>query len=182
MNASPQPYFPATIRMGGAAKWVSVPPTETFTKRRPSVPYFRRGEGSSSKRCRARRSAQIVMAAGSVMKEPRSGPIVRIAAHQASGVLPPRPATAPMHLSAKERTGRVEAIAMMTTTNIGSVKWTFATKPSTVRHPFIATAVRRSGIAQMPKTASTSPRKWRTSTRKLCPSPPFSFSIRCWRR
>ena len=107
---------------------------------------------------------------------------MRIAAHQAIGVFPPRPATAPRHFSAKERTGRVEAIAMTTTTNIGSVKWTCATKPSTECQPFITAAERRSGIAQMPKTASTSPKKWSISTRKLCPSPPVSFAVRCWRR
>src|SRR4029077_7292861 len=35
----------ATIMTGGAAKWVRVPPTEMFTKRRPSVEYFRRSLG-----------------------------------------------------------------------------------------------------------------------------------------
>ena len=48
MNVRPQPYFAATIRTGGAAKWVRVPPTETFTKRSPSVPYFSLVEGFSS--------------------------------------------------------------------------------------------------------------------------------------
>ena len=34
----PHLHFSATISTGGAAKCVSVPPTETFTKRSPSVP------------------------------------------------------------------------------------------------------------------------------------------------
>ena len=42
------PHFPATISTGGAAKWVSVPPTETLTNSRPSVAYFRLRLGSRS--------------------------------------------------------------------------------------------------------------------------------------
>ncbi len=37
MNGVSQPQRSATIRTGGAAKWERVPPTETLTKRSPSV-------------------------------------------------------------------------------------------------------------------------------------------------
>ena len=66
----------------------------------------------------------MVIAAGSVMKEPSSGPTVRIASHQAAGVPPPRLATRRSTALGEPTTGRVEAIAMTTTTNIGSVKST----------------------------------------------------------
>jgi mRNA-degrading endonuclease toxin of MazEF toxin-antitoxin module len=61
------------------------------------------------------------MAAGSVMNEPKRGAIVRIDIHHAAGVLPPRPATARSARAASVTTGRVDASAMMTTTNKGSV-------------------------------------------------------------
>ena len=64
------------------------------------------------------------MAPGSVMKDPNSGPIVRIVNHHADGVLPPSAATRCSTDCAKATTGRVDAIAMMTTTNIGSTKCT----------------------------------------------------------
>ena len=67
----------------------------------------------------------MTIAAGSVMKEPRIGATIRIESHHAATVPRPRPANARRHCSAKRSTGRVEAIAMMTTTNIGSVKLTF---------------------------------------------------------
>ena len=38
----------ATMSTGGAAKCVSVPPIETFTKSSPSVAYFSRPVGRSS--------------------------------------------------------------------------------------------------------------------------------------
>ena len=38
----------ATISTGGAAKWVRVPPIETFTNSSPRVAYLRRGLGSRS--------------------------------------------------------------------------------------------------------------------------------------
>ena len=63
----------------------------------------------------------MVIAAGSVMKEPSRGPIVSVANHQAAGVLPPSAATLPIARSARTMIGRVEASAMMTTTNSGSV-------------------------------------------------------------
>ena len=40
MKPVSQPHARATISTGGAAKWVSVPPIDTFTKSRPSVAYF----------------------------------------------------------------------------------------------------------------------------------------------
>jgi hypothetical protein len=43
--------------------------------------------------------------------------------HQERGVPPPSRATAPSIPSAAARTGRVDAIAMMTTTKMGSVKF-----------------------------------------------------------
>ena len=49
----------------------------TLTNNTPSVAYFSRVEGCRSKNCRASSSAQIVIAAGSVMNEPSTGPIVR---------------------------------------------------------------------------------------------------------
>ena len=39
------PHAAATIRTGGAAKCVSVPPMEIFTKSSPSVAYFSRRLG-----------------------------------------------------------------------------------------------------------------------------------------
>ena len=63
----------------------------------------------------------MVIAAGSVMNEPSSGPIVRIVIHQAAGVAPPALATFRNAVSANPMIGRVEAKAMITTTNSGSV-------------------------------------------------------------
>jgi hypothetical protein len=40
MNGDPQFQGSATIRTGGAAKCVSVPPIDTFTKSSPIVAYF----------------------------------------------------------------------------------------------------------------------------------------------
>ena len=121
MNGMSHPHGRATISTGGAANCVSVPPIETLTNNTPSVAYFSRVEGCKSKNCRASSSAQIVIAAGSVMNEPSTGPIVRIAAHQAAGVPPPAAATRRRADSANPMTGRVDASAMMTTTNRGSV-------------------------------------------------------------
>ena len=75
----------------------------------------------TAERAVASNNAQMVIAAGSVMKEPRTGPIVRIATHHAAGVAPPAAATRLSACSANPMTGRVAASAMMTTTNIGSV-------------------------------------------------------------
>jgi hypothetical protein len=121
MNGVSQPQVRATMRTGGAAKCVKVPPIEISTNSRPSVAYFRRVLGSRPKNCRASSSAQIVMAAGSVMNEPRSGPTVRMASHHAPGVPPPRRASRPSAATAKPTIGRVDEIDMITTMKIGSV-------------------------------------------------------------
>ena len=76
---------------------------------------------ASGRTRRASSSAQIVMAAGSVMNDPITGPIVRIVTHHAAGVPPPAFAMRRRPASAKPITGRVDASAMMTTTNMGSV-------------------------------------------------------------
>ena len=76
MKVVSQPQGRATMSTGGAAKFVNVPPMETLTNRRPRVAYFSLLPGCRSKNCRARSSAQIVIAAGSVMNDPRIGPIV----------------------------------------------------------------------------------------------------------
>ena len=44
----PQPQGPATISTGGAAKFVSVPPTDTFRNSRASVANLKRLLGSSA--------------------------------------------------------------------------------------------------------------------------------------
>ena len=66
----------------------------------------------------------MVMAAGSVMKEPRMGPMVRMQTQKAAGPPPSKRAAPAMEISAARRTGRLAAMDMMTTTNMGSVKWT----------------------------------------------------------
>ena len=48
----------------------------------------------------------MIIAAGSVMNEPRRGPIVRVESHHASGVPFPSRANAPRSVSARARTGR----------------------------------------------------------------------------
>ena len=65
--------------------------------------------------------AAIVMAAGSVMKEPSRGAIIRIENHQAAGEPPPSPANIPSNFSENFTTGLEEAMAMITTTNNGSI-------------------------------------------------------------
>ena len=63
----------------------------------------------------------MVIAPGSVMTDPSSGPTVRIDTHQAAGVPRPMLASCRSASSANRTTGRVDASAMMTTTNSGSV-------------------------------------------------------------
>jgi hypothetical protein len=50
--------------------------------------------------------------------------MIRIESHHAPVEFRPTDATACKHFSAKTSTGLVEASAMMTTTNMGSVKFT----------------------------------------------------------
>ena len=61
----------------------------------------------------------MVIAAGSVMNEPRSGPTVSIENHHATGVLPPAAANKERQVSAKRRIGLELAMAMITKTKIG---------------------------------------------------------------
>lgn len=68
MNQRSQFHLPATIRTGGAAKGVKVPPIETFTNNTPMVTYFSLvATGQDNKVSRS------ISAAGSVMKEPSIG-------------------------------------------------------------------------------------------------------------
>ena len=56
------------------------------------------------------------------MNEPSNGAISKIENHQAALLCPPKPAARPSNCSETLTTGLVEAIAMITTTNIGSMK------------------------------------------------------------
>ena len=69
----------------------------------------------------ANNSAEMVIAAGSVMTDPSTGPSVRIASHHAPGPPPPSRANNCRQRSASCSTGRVEEMAMMTTTNNASL-------------------------------------------------------------
>ncbi len=55
------------------------------------------------------------------MNEPSIGATVRMTSHHAAGVAPPMPASARSQVSASMMIGRVDASAMITTTNNGSV-------------------------------------------------------------
>ena len=102
----------------------------------------------------------MVIAAGSVMNEPRIGVTVSSVNHQAAGVDPPRRAIARKSLSASARTGREAAIVMITTTKTASSKWTCVLRyPMVASHDTSHWRMITSGITQMPNTASTSPRK-----------------------
>ena len=63
----------------------------------------------------------MVIAAGSVMKEPKIGAKVKIDSHHAPGEFLPIAENLPKICLANCITGRVAAKAIMTTTNIGSV-------------------------------------------------------------
>ena len=124
MVAMSRPHFSATMRTGGAAKGVSVPPIEMLTNSTPTVTYMK-FFGAFRPRNRSRSSsAASVIAAGSVMNEPskganrkdgeviRDGALGRQDARQESKTRP-----------AKSMIGRLAAITMMTKTNAGSVKF-----------------------------------------------------------
>ena len=64
------------------------------------------------------------MAAGSVIKEPNNGPIVRMVNHQAVRLPPSRLAIFLTMDSANFKIGRVDANVMITTTNSASTKFT----------------------------------------------------------
>jgi hypothetical protein len=66
------------------------------------------------------KASRETVAAGSVIKDPSTGPTVRIASHQAAMVDLPRLATFARQASAKRKIGRELAIAITTTTKIGS--------------------------------------------------------------
>ena len=63
----------------------------------------------------------MVIAPGSVMNEPRRGATIRMLIHHAAGELPPRRAMRCSVPSASSTIGRVDASAMITITNKGSV-------------------------------------------------------------
>ena len=117
---------PATISTGGAAKDVSVPPIDTFTKSTPSAPYFSRSDMAGVNTRGASISAASVMAAGSVMAEPTSGTSARQIQTCAVAVLPgsTRATRADSATTADwmpSSTGREAATTMMVKTNSGSV-------------------------------------------------------------
>ena len=90
-----------------------------------------------------------------------------MASHHAAGRPPPRLANSRKPCSAKRSTGRVAAMHMITTTNIGSVKMTpWLTYCSAAGQPLARVIATSSGTTQMPKMASTSPRKCMTSALK----------------
>ena len=78
MNAVVQSHFAATINTGGAAKLVSVPPTETLTNSTPRVAYLRRFDAPDAKMRSRSMSAASVIAAGSVINEPSKGTSERL--------------------------------------------------------------------------------------------------------
>lgn len=82
---------------------------------------FKFGGRFQSKNFRERRRAAMVIAAGSVIKEPRIGAKTRSAIHQAKVFSFPSLAIWRKQFSAKFKIGRVDAIIIMMTTNIGSV-------------------------------------------------------------
>ena len=124
MKAKSQFHWLATIRTGGAAKGVRVPPIEMLTNRTPNVTYFSRVDTSRANRVSRSIMAASVMAAGSVMKEPNKGKKAR---HRKDSAMPSgtglhramKRTLAPVNSS----TGRVPAITMMANTNRGSVNW-----------------------------------------------------------
>ncbi len=74
MKAMFQPHCSATMTTGGAAKGVKVPPIETLTNRTPSVAYMNFLGALPPKNWSRNSKAVSVIAAGSVMNEPSSGP------------------------------------------------------------------------------------------------------------
>ncbi|BDU52661.1 hypothetical protein LINBF2_08960 [Limnohabitans sp. INBF002] len=124
MNMVSHSHLPATIKTGGAAKGVNVPPMEIFTNKTPTVAYFSCTGISLQKSVERSNSAASVMAAGSVMNDPAKGTSVRIKKYRAIfGVRGMNLTMAHTVASANCKIGRVPAITMMTNTNIGSVKF-----------------------------------------------------------
>ena len=123
MKCRSQPQVAATIKTGGAANGVKVPPMETLTSSTPRVAYFKRTEMPRAKNCSDSINAPKVMAAGSVMNEPSNGTKHKITTY--APVLPGNGSRRASQLTTAEvvcNTGRVPAITMMANTNKGSVK------------------------------------------------------------
>ena len=101
---------------------MSIPPTEIFTKSTANVAYLNFSEGVLEKNRSLNVSAVIVMAAGSVIKPPNNGPNANIRMKKNSSLnRPPMPDIFERVLSAKESTGHVDAMIIMTTTKNGSI-------------------------------------------------------------
>ena len=73
MKKASQSQVADTIRTGGAAKFVSVPPIEMFTNSTVTVMYMKRLDTPLAKICCPMMSAARVMAAGSVINDPNRG-------------------------------------------------------------------------------------------------------------
>ena len=99
---------------------VNEPPMDMFTNNSASVAYFNGREGSSTKNFSANNMAQMVMAAGSVIKEPEVAVTTRRVNHHACKEPPNTLAMRQIISSNSLTTGRLDAMIMMTITNIGS--------------------------------------------------------------
>ena len=73
MNFKSHCHVVATIKTGGAANEVNVPPMDILTNSTPRVAYFRRSLTRAENTESRSMSAASVMAAGSVIKEPSNG-------------------------------------------------------------------------------------------------------------
>jgi hypothetical protein len=117
-----------------------------------------RRETSREKTCSRSMSAARVMAAGSVMNEPRSGTSDRLrknsAAPAASGKARATPAVTS---TASCITGRLAAITMMTNTNMGSTKRRESRYAVAAPQPCASAIATSSSSAHRPNTVSTSP-------------------------
>ena len=77
IKAESQFHFEATIKTGGAAKCVSVPPIETLTNNKAIVAYLSFSEIFSLYIDSSKIIAVTVMEAGSVINDPSKGPIIK---------------------------------------------------------------------------------------------------------
>ena len=122
MYALSHPQVFATIKMGGAAYTLNVPPMETFTNNTPRAKYFGTSGMSLRNATEPRINAAIVIAAGSVISEPNNGTaaranqVVDIAMRNGS-----RLAMACTTFSTTWSTGLEPATTMIANTNSGSV-------------------------------------------------------------
>lgn len=73
MNVKSHCHVAATIKTGGAANGVSVPPMDILTNSTPSVAYFKRSLIGFEKIESRSINAANVMAAGSVINDPSNG-------------------------------------------------------------------------------------------------------------